>query len=69
MQNSVCIVGVSALTSIGLNAPATAASARAGIAHFNEHPYMIDREGVGDDHLEIKETEDSTDSIIFGYSQ
>ncbi len=45
MQNSVCIVGVSALTSIGLNAPATAASARAGIAHFNEHPYMIDREG------------------------
>ena len=45
MQNSVYIVGVGALTSIGLNAPATAASARAGIAHFNEHPYMIDREG------------------------
>ena len=45
MQNSVCIVGVGALTSIGLNAPATAASARAGIAYFNEHPYMIDREG------------------------
>ena len=45
MQNSVCIVGVGALTSIGLNAPATAASARAGIANFNDHPYMIDREG------------------------
>ncbi|MBW2737515.1 MAG: beta-ketoacyl synthase [Deltaproteobacteria bacterium] len=45
MQNSVCIVGVGALTSIGLNAPAIAASARAGIAYFNEHPYMIDREG------------------------
>lgn len=45
MQNFVCIVGVGALTSIGFNAPATAASARAGIAHFNEHPYMIDRQG------------------------
>jgi 3-oxoacyl-[acyl-carrier-protein] synthase-1 len=45
MQNSVCIVGVGALTSVGLNAPATVASARAGIAYFNEHPYMIDREG------------------------
>ncbi len=45
MQNSVCIIGVGALTSIGLNAPATAVSARAGIANFNEHPYMIDREG------------------------
>ncbi|MEA3546614.1 MAG: beta-ketoacyl synthase [Thermodesulfobacteriota bacterium] len=44
MQNSVCIVGVGALTSIGLNAPATAAAARAGIAYFNEHPYMINRE-------------------------
>lgn len=45
MRNSVCIVGVGALTSIGLNAPATAAAARAGIASFKEHPYMIDQEG------------------------
>lgn len=45
MQNSVCIVGVGAFTSIGLSGPATAAAARAGIANFNEHPYMIDREG------------------------
>jgi 3-oxoacyl-[acyl-carrier-protein] synthase-1 len=45
MDNSVCIVGTGAVTSIGLNAPATAAAARAGIANFNEHPYMIDREG------------------------
>lgn len=45
MQNSVCIVGVGAFTSIGLSAAATAAAARAGIADFNEHPYLIDREG------------------------
>lgn len=45
MQKSLCIVGVGAFTSIGLNAPATAAAARAGIANFNEHPYMIDRQG------------------------
>jgi 3-oxoacyl-[acyl-carrier-protein] synthase-1 len=45
MQTSVCIVGIGCVTSIGLNAAAAAAAARAGIAHFNEHPYMIDREG------------------------
>lgn len=45
MHNSVCIVGIGAVTSIGLNAPATAAAARAGIANFNEHPYMIDKQG------------------------
>jgi 3-oxoacyl-[acyl-carrier-protein] synthase-1 len=45
MQNPVCIVGIGAVTSIGLNAPATAAAARAGIANFNDHPYMIDRYG------------------------
>lgn len=45
MHNPVCIVGIGAVTSIGLNAPATAAAARAGIANFNEHPYMIDRYG------------------------
>ncbi|MBU4263384.1 MAG: beta-ketoacyl synthase [Proteobacteria bacterium] len=45
MYNPVCIVGIGAVTAIGLNAPATAAAARAGIANFNEHPYMIDRQG------------------------
>ncbi|MEW6290754.1 MAG: beta-ketoacyl synthase N-terminal-like domain-containing protein [Thermodesulfobacteriota bacterium] len=45
MHNPVCIVGIGAVTSIGLNAPATAAAARAGIANFNDHPYMIDRYG------------------------
>lgn len=45
MQNSVCIVGIGAVTAIGLTAPATAAAARAGIANFNDHPYMIDRYG------------------------
>jgi len=45
MNNSVCIVGVGSVTSIGLNAPATAAAVRAGIAGFTEHPYMINQEG------------------------
>lgn len=45
MHNPVCIVGIGAVTSIGLNAPATVAAVRAGIANFNEHPYMIDRQG------------------------
>ena len=44
MRDSVCIVGTGALTSVGLTAPATAAAVRAGIANFNEHPYMIDQE-------------------------
>jgi 3-oxoacyl-[acyl-carrier-protein] synthase-1 len=45
MHDSLCIVGVGALTSVGLNAPATAAAVRAGIASFADHPYMINREG------------------------
>lgn len=45
MNNTICIIGVGAVTSIGFDATATAASARAGIAYFNEHPYMIDRMG------------------------
>jgi 3-oxoacyl-[acyl-carrier-protein] synthase-1 len=45
MQNPVCIVGIGAFTAIGLNAPSTAVAVRAGIANFNEHPYMIDRGG------------------------
>src|SRR6056297_755243 len=45
MDNTICITGIGAVTSIGFDATATAASARAGIAYFNEHPYMIDRMG------------------------
>ena len=45
MNDSVCIVGVGAVTSVGLNAPATAAAVRAGIAGFADHPYMINQEG------------------------
>lgn len=45
MNNSVCIVGIGAVTPIGFSAPSTAAAARAGIASFNEHRYMIDRLG------------------------
>jgi len=45
MHDSVCIVGIGALTSVGLNAAATAAAVRAGIAGFAEHPYMINQEG------------------------
>lgn len=45
MNDSVCIVGVGAVTPVGLNAPATAAAVRAGIASFADHPYMINQEG------------------------
>ncbi len=45
MRNSVSIVGMGALTSVGLNAPATAAAVRAGISGFADHPYMINQEG------------------------
>lgn len=43
--NQICIVGVGACTSVGLNAPATAAAVRAGISGFQEHPFMINQEG------------------------
>ena len=45
MNDLVCIVGIGTLTSIGLDAPATAAAVRTGIAGFAEHPYMINQEG------------------------
>ena len=45
MKDSLCIVGIGAYTSIGPNAPATVAAARAGLSNFNEHPYMINHEG------------------------
>lgn len=43
--NTICIVGVGACTSVGLNAVATAAAVRAGISGFDEHPFMINQEG------------------------
>jgi 3-oxoacyl-[acyl-carrier-protein] synthase I len=44
-HNPVCIVGIGAITSVGLDAVATAAAVRAGISGFQEHPYMINQEG------------------------
>lgn len=44
-KSSVCIVGVGAVTAVGLTAPSTAAAVRAGIPGFAEHPFMIDRQG------------------------
>ncbi len=45
LANPICIVGIGACTSIGLNAVSTAAAVRAGISGFEEHPFMISREG------------------------
>lgn len=45
MHNSICVVSVGAMTSVGLNAPASAAAVRSGIANFADHPYMINQEG------------------------
>jgi 3-oxoacyl-[acyl-carrier-protein] synthase-1 len=44
-KNPICVISTGAVTPVGLNAAATAAAVRAGIAGFSEHPYMIDREG------------------------
>ncbi|HVE38425.1 MAG TPA: beta-ketoacyl synthase N-terminal-like domain-containing protein [Planctomycetota bacterium] len=41
----VCIVGLGARTPLGETLAATAAAARAGVAPFGEHPWMIDRYG------------------------
>lgn len=45
MTDSLCIVGIGSVSAVGLNAPATAAAVRAGIASFSEHPYMINQLG------------------------
>src|SRR5215472_12059338 len=42
---SAAVLGVGAVTSIGLNAVSTAAAQRAGIAGHADHPFMIDRNG------------------------
>jgi 3-oxoacyl-[acyl-carrier-protein] synthase-1 len=44
-KSSICIVGVGAVTAVGLTAPSAAAAVRAGVAGFAEHPFMIDRQG------------------------
>ena len=41
----VCIVGIGARTPVGLTAPVSAASVRAGISRIGNHPYMIDKAG------------------------
>ncbi|MDM8542944.1 beta-ketoacyl synthase N-terminal-like domain-containing protein [Desulfococcaceae bacterium HSG9] len=44
-NQAVSIIGVGACTAIGVNAPMSAASVRAGISRISEHPYMIDKTG------------------------
>jgi 3-oxoacyl-[acyl-carrier-protein] synthase-1 len=39
----VCIVGIGGRTPVGLTAPVSAASVRAGISRIGDHPYMIDK--------------------------
>jgi 3-oxoacyl-[acyl-carrier-protein] synthase-1 len=43
-QDQVCIVALGAQTAVGLNAESTAASVRAGISGFSEHPFMINQQ-------------------------
>jgi 3-oxoacyl-[acyl-carrier-protein] synthase-1 len=45
LKSNICILGVGAVTAVGLTAPSAAAAVRAGIAGFGEHPFMIDRQG------------------------
>ncbi len=44
-KSSICIVGVGAVTPVGLTAPSAAAAVRAGIPGFGEHAFMVDRQG------------------------
>jgi 3-oxoacyl-[acyl-carrier-protein] synthase I len=44
-HNSVCITGLGATTSVGLDAVSTAVAVFAGISGFQEHPHMINQEG------------------------
>lgn len=43
--DAIIVAGVGARTSIGGDAPRSAAAVRAGINRFGEHPYLIDRGG------------------------
>lgn len=40
-----CVVGIGAYTAVGLNAASTAAAVRAGVDEFEEHPFMLNRQG------------------------
>lgn len=44
-DDAICIVGAGASTAVGRGLFATAAAVRAGIAGFDEHPFMIDKHG------------------------
>ncbi len=44
-DDAICIVGAGASTAVGRGLLASAAAVRAGIAGFDEHPYMIDKHG------------------------
>ena len=44
-KSIICIVGVGAVTAVGLTAPSAAAAVRAGISGYGEHPFMIDQQG------------------------
>ncbi len=44
-DETIHIVGLGARTAVGLSAPMSAASVRAGLSRIGEHPYMIDRAG------------------------
>lgn len=46
LNRGVALVGTGARTPVGLNAPSTAASVRAGIAAMKEHPFMLDKESI-----------------------
>lgn len=41
----VVVIGVGARTAVGMNAPATAAAIRAGVAGFAKHPFAVDTAG------------------------
>jgi 3-oxoacyl-[acyl-carrier-protein] synthase-1 len=42
---TVMVLGVGARTAVGMTAPATAAAVRAGVAGFENHPFVIDTAG------------------------
>lgn len=44
-DETIHVIGLGARTAVGLSAPMSAASVRAGISRIGEHPYMIDRFG------------------------
>jgi 3-oxoacyl-[acyl-carrier-protein] synthase-1 len=43
--DAVVVIGTGCQSAVGLSAPATAAAARAGLAAFTEHPFVVDGRG------------------------